>query len=368
MTTARVDKNKQPAEPRSAEEHSAEEQSSARRSAPRSPGFAQRVGLLLVIAALVVFFGSMRGAFLDQQLVVFPLLRDIATITVVGLAQLAVLSIGHMNLAVGRMAAFSAMFMGLAYQNWHLPLYAGLVIGLAAGAAIGALTGWIITATGVNSFVVTLAMDFALLGLVSLVYSQFATMAAFTAKPAGMAELRDYSLADICAGQVCGSPAVPQIMLFTLAAMGLVGYLYSRTRLGRELLVVGSNITAATLSGIPAGRRVVTAHALSGTLAGLAGFMLAVTSGSFTAGIGSEFMIPSFLGPVLGGTLLTGGVVSVIGTFLGTSLVQVIRQGLTTLGVGLENLNIYLGVILLLALSTERIRTAVSTRRTVSSS
>jgi ribose transport system permease protein len=79
-------------------------------------------------------------------------------------------------------------------------------------------------------------------------------------------------------------------------------------------------------------------------------------------------MIPSFLGPVLGGTLLTGGAVSIVGTLLGTSLVQVIRQGLTTLGIGLENLNIYLGVILLLALSTDRIRTAVSTRRTVASS
>jgi ribose transport system permease protein len=362
MTTVQVDDNEQAAEKRPP--------NAARpaRSAGWSPGFSQRIGLILVIAALIVLFGSLRAAFLDQQLTIFPLLRDIATLTVVGLAQLAVLSIGHMNLAVGRMAAFSAMFTGLAYQDWHFPLYAGLALGLAVGAGIGALTGWIITATGVNSFVVTLAMDFALLGLVSLVYSEFTTMAAFTVKPAGMAELRRYSLADVCLGPICGSAAIPQLMLFALVAMGLVGYLYGRTRLGRELLLVGSNITAAELSGIPAQRRVITAHALSGTLAALAGFMLAVTSGSFTADIGSDFMIPSFLGPVLGGTLLTGGVVSIVGTLLGTSLVQVIHQGLTTLGIGLENLNIYLGVILLLALSTDRIRATVSTRRTVASS
>ncbi|MFI1769672.1 ABC transporter permease [Streptomyces sp. NPDC020800] len=333
-----------------------------------APGSSQRLGLIVVIAALVLLFGSARSAFYDQQMSVFPLLRDIATLTVVGLAQLAVLSIGHMNLAVGRMAAFSAMFMGAAYQYWHLPLYAGLAVGLVAGGAIGALTGWIITVTGVNSFVVTLAMDFALLGLVSLVYSQFTVAAAFTAKPAGMDELRNLSLADVCVGQVCGSPAVPQLMLFTLVAMATVGYLYTRTRLGRELLLVGSNITAARLSGIPTARRVVTAHALSGALAALAAFMLAVTSGSFTAGIGGEFMIPSFLGPVLGGTLLAGGAVSVAGTLLGTSLVQVIRQGLTMLGIGLESLNTYLGVILLLALSTDRVRDAISSRRRVSSS
>jgi ribose transport system permease protein len=332
----------------------------------RSPGFAQRVGLLVVIAVLVVVFGSARSAFYNQQLTVFPMLRDIATLTVVGLAQLVVLSVGHMNLAVGRMAAFSAMFMGLAYQDWHLPLYAGLVVGIAAGAAIGALTGWIISATGVSSFVVTLAMDFALLGLVSLVYSQLTTAAAFTTLPSGMDALRSYSLADVCAGNLCGSAAIPQMVLFTLAAMAVIGYVYSRTRLGRELLLTGSNITAARMSGIPTARRVIGAHAMSGALAGLAGFMLAVTSGSFTADIGSDFMLPSFLGPVLGGTLLTGGAVSVVGTLLGTTLVQVIRQGLTTVGVGLEYLNIYLGVILLVALSTDRVRSVVETRKAVS--
>jgi ribose transport system permease protein len=133
------------------------------------------------------------------------------------------------------------------------------------------------------------------------------------------------------------------------------------------LLLVGSNVKAAELSGIPTARRIVGAHALSGTLAALAGFMLAVTAGSFTATIGSEFMIPSFLGPVLGGTLLTGGAVSVVGTLLGTTLTQVIRQGLTLLGIGLESLNIYLGAILLLALSTDRIRTVLSQRKAANS-
>ena len=335
----------------------------ARRRLHLDAGAAQRLGLLVVIAGLIIAFGSARSAFYDEQLNLFPLLRGIAVFTVVGLSQMAVLSIGHMNLAVGRMAAFSAMFMGLAYQDWHLPLYPGLAIGLLAGAAIGALTGWIIAATGVNSFVVTLAMDFVLLGLVSLVYTQATTAAAFTAKPAGMDALRTYSLADVCVGQVCGSRAVPQLFGFTVVAMLLVGYLYSRTRIGRELLLVGSNIKAAELSGIPTTRRVIGAHALSGTLAALAGFMLAVTAGSFTADIGSEFMIPSFIGPVLGGTLLTGGAVSVIGTLLGTTLTQVIRQGLTLLGIGLESLNIYLGVILLLALSTDRVRTVLSQRK-----
>ncbi|MFJ2647597.1 ABC transporter permease [Streptomyces sp. NPDC087420] len=328
----------------------------------------QRLGLLLLIIALTVLFGVLRPAFFDARLVLFPLLRDISTLTVVALAQMVVLSVGHMNLAVGRMAAFGAMFAGLGYDKLHLPLPLGLLLCLLAGAAIGALTGWVIARTGVSSFVVTLAMDFALLGLVSLLYSALTENAAFTTTPSGMAELRDYSLADICAGPVCGSPAVPQMAQFTVLALLGLGFLYTYTRTGRELLLTGANPAAAELSGIPTARRVITAHALSGLLAALAGFMAAVSTGSFRATIGDEFMLPSFLGAVLGGTLLTGGVVSVLGALLGTSLVGVIRKGLDLLGVGLESLNIYLGCVLLLALSVDRLRNVVSYRKVVRSS
>jgi ribose transport system permease protein len=110
---------------------------------------------------------------------------------------------------------------------------------------------------------------------------------------------------------------------------------------------------------------VITAHAMSGCLAALAGFMLAVSTGSIKATIGEEFMLPSFLGPILGGTLLAGGFISVWGTLLGTALTSVIRKGLDLLGVGLESLNIYLGLILLVALSTDRIRTVLSERQEV---
>lgn len=325
----------------------------------------QRLGLFVLIVGLVVLFGSLRPAFFDERLVLFPMLRDISMLTVVALAQMVVLSVGHMNLAVGRMAAFGALFAGLGYDRFGLSLPLGLLLCLVAGAAIGALTGWIIARTGVSSFVVTLAMDFALLGLVSLLYSAWTENAAFTTRPEGMSELRSSSLADICVGPVCGSPAVPQLAQFTLMAVVVIGFLYTCTRTGRELLLTGANPAAAELSGIPTARRVITAHMLSGLLAALAGFMAAVSTGTFRASIGDDFMLPSFLGAVLGGTLLTGGVVSVIGTLLGTSLVAVIRKGLDLMAVGLESLNIYLGCVLLLALSADRIRNVVSYRKVV---
>ena len=317
----------------------------------------QRVVLTLLTIALFIFFGLRNSAFFNVDFVIYPLLRDGATLTVIGLAQLCVLSIGHLNLAVGRMAAVSALVAGASYQYWGLTLVQGAILGVLAGALLGAVTGWIIVKSQVNAFIVTLAMDFALLGLVTFIYVTFTgATAAFTTKPAGMDYWRSKSLADFCLGPICGPKALPMMLVPAIFCLILVSFMFSKTRLGRELLSTGSNLRAAKLSGIPVENRVMTAHIFSGTLAGIGGLMLAYTNGSFTAAIGSQVMLPSFLGPVLGGTLLAGGAVAVLGTFIGTMMTLVIRQGLSVQGIGLETLNIALGLVLLLALSVGQIQ------------
>ena len=317
----------------------------------------QRVVLTLLTIALFIIFGLSNSAFFNVDFVIYPLLRDGATLTVIGLAQLCVLSIGHLNLAVGRMAAVSALVAGASYQYWGLSLLQGAILGVLTGALLGAITGWIIVKSQVNAFIVTLAMDFALLGLVTFIYVTFTgATAAFTTKPAGMDYWRSKSLADFCLGPICGPKALPMMLIPAIVCLILVSFMFSKTRLGRELLSTGSNLRAAKLSGIPVENRVLTAHIFSGTLAGIGGLMLAYTNGSFTAAIGSQVMLPSFLGPVLGGTLLAGGAVAVLGTFIGTMMTLVIRQGLSVQGIGLETLNIALGLVLLLALSVGQIQ------------
>jgi ribose transport system permease protein len=320
----------------------------------------QRVILGVLIVALFIGFTLQTPNFLNGQFVLFPLLRDTAIITIVGLAQLVALSIGHLNLAVGRMAAVAAMVAGYSYERLGWDLIPGMLLGLAAAAAIGALTGYIIVKSQVNAFIVTLAMDFALLGLVTFTYISLTNAAAFTVKPEGMDFIRQSSLANVCLVGWCGPSIVPLILFPSLIVVALISFLYAKTRFGRELLASGANLRAARLSGIPVDTRIIQAHTLSGALAGLAGILLAYVNGSFSAAIGSELMLPSFLGPILAGTLLTGGYVAVFGTFLGTLLTLTIRQGLLVQGIGLETLNIALGIILLLALSANKIRTFIT--------
>jgi ribose transport system permease protein len=319
--------------------------------------------LVVLIIVLTIVFAILKPAFLNGPFVIAPLLTSIAIFTVVGLSQMVVLSVGHMNLAVGQLAGMGALITGACFDNLGLPLIVGVPVGLLAGAGLGALAGWIIARTGVNSFIVTLAMSFTLMGLIPVLYKQWSVGNAFSVKPAGLEEIGRGTFADICFGDVCGSDAVPLMILPALACMAIIGYFYAATRTGREVLVTGSNPLTAELSGVPTARRVILAHALSGVLAAVAGIMLGASTGSFTPAIGGEFMLPSFLGPILGGTLLAGGVVSVIGTALGITLTAVIRKGLELFGVGLETLNVLLGVILLAALATDRLRGVFARKR-----
>ena len=316
----------------------------------------QRFGLAVVIVLLFVVFGLINPQFFNQQFVVFPLLRDASVIVVVGLAQMCALSIGQMNLAVGPMAAVGAMAAGATFQFLQFPLALGVVVGLIAGAATGLLTGAVIVWSRVNAFIVTLAMSFALLGLVTIVYTTFAENAAFSAVPPELAFWRTGSLNDLCIAGACGPRAVPVIVIPAAIVCMLVQFFFARTAKGREVLATGSNFRAAKLSGIQADRSVLIAHTMSGALAALAGIMLAASTGSFSAAIGSEFLIASFVAPILGGTLLTGGVVSVLGTVFGALVSLIIRAGLLVAGAGFEVLNIALGIVLLLALSLQRIQ------------
>jgi ribose transport system permease protein len=321
-----------------------------------------RIGLVVLLILLVVLFSALRPAFLDTRLTLVPLQSDISVYLVVGLAQLMVLSLGHMNLAVGRMAATSAFAMGLVHDKLGFSLVPSLLTGLIVGALLGALAGLIISRTGVNSFVVTLAMDFALVGLITILYTSVTDGVAFPDQPGGMGALRFDTFADYCAGDVCG-PRIPLVVPFALVAALLVGLLFRFSRLGREILMTGSNIRAAELSGIPTKNRIVQAHALSGMVAALAGFLLAANNGAFSASLGDQFLLPSFLAPVLGGTLLAGGAVSVLGTVLGATITQVIYKGLNLLQFQFDQLQLYIGLVLLAALSLDRVRHVIAEKR-----
>ncbi len=219
-------------------------------------------------------------------------------------------------------------------------------------AALGWLNGFAIAKSGVNSFVITLASANLFSGAM-LILTKATPLNGLPQAVAGFGQ-----------GRVFGSWVSPMLVVAVLIGVALVIF-YRYSVIGRQSLAAGANSPgAAEMSGVPVGRRIIMAHVLSGLLAGVAGLLtLARVAAAMPSIAGDDWLLPSFLGPVLGGTLLAGGYVSVLGTILGSALVTTIQGGLLVLGVGGYWLQLFLGLFLLGAVLLERYRGLLSLTR-----
>ncbi|WP_244947138.1 ABC transporter permease [Agrobacterium fabrum] len=215
------------------------------------------------------------------------------------------------------------------------------------------MNGWTVIRTGLHSFIITLATMSIFFGVMI-----FLTRAeAYRGLPPIFAAFGKMKLATYF------SP----LLLVTLVTALALSFLYRRTVLGREMLASGARPEAAELSGIRVDRIFIACHVLSGLLAALAALMLVTRTGaaipSMAGQLGQDWLLPAFLGPVLGGTLLQGGKVSVLGTCLGALLVTMLTSGLLLLQLGEFWVQTFLGLLLLLAVLMDKARGSYLARR-----
>ena len=309
-----------------------------------------QLGLFVILILLWVIFSFASSGFLSK-FNLNSLMRLVAVDVVVGFSQMVVLATGGMNLSVGAIGVCAIMFSGYLMQvlGWPIPL--AIVGTLTLGVALGGLNGLAIVLTRVNAFVVTLASA-----------SLFTGGMLILSKAVPLNQLPpDFG----AFGRLMVGP-VPALSLTALAIGVLLLILFRYMTIGRQLLAVGANGRAARMSGVPVDRVTVYAHALSGARAAAAALLLTSRLGTaMPAGAGDDWLLPSFLAPVIGGTALAGGAVSVVGTILGALLVATIRSGLLVLQIGNFWLQLFLGAFLLAAILVERARAAISTREQI---
>jgi ribose transport system permease protein len=227
-------------------------------------------------------------------------------------------------------------------QTLGLPIWLAVIGALALGAGLGWLNGFAIVRTGVNAFVITLASANLFSGGM-LILTKAVPLNGLPPEVGAFGRMK--------------LGFVSPLLIVALALGVALFILFRYTLLGRQILAAGANPRAAAMSGVPVGRVIITTHALSGLLAAIAGVLLVTRLGAAMPSVGgNDWLLPSFLGPVIGGTLLSGGFVSVIGTVLGALLVTTIRSGLLVLQIGSFWLDFFLGVILLFAVLLDRYR------------
>jgi ribose transport system permease protein len=297
-------------------------------------------GLAIVILILATIVASLAPGFLSP-FNIFTLTRNLAIDTVIGFAMMVVLATGGMNLAVGSIGVCSIMATGYFLESLGLPMVVSIVGGLAVGAILGWINGVLIVRTGIHSFVITLATASLYFGAMLILTKAEAFRelpVAFNAL--GKARYGYYS-------SLLSVTFMVGLSLFVLFKYSLVG---------RQILAAGANPVAAKLSGTPVERVIIMAHVISGLCAGIAGVMVTARLAAALPSVGQDWLLPSFLAPLLGGTLLSGGVVSVVGTFLGAVLVTVLQNGLVLLDVGSFWVQFFLGLTLLVAVGLDRWR------------
>lgn len=237
------------------------------------------------------------------------------------------------------------MFAGWVMQSLGMPPEVAVLLALGFGAMLGFGNALLITWTRLNSFIVTLATASLITGAMLIVTH---------AKP--FSQLPD-SFTSFSEVEVGGLPVSPLVLVMLAVGAALL-LLFRNLSLGREMLAVGANRRAARMSGLSVDRVVLLTHGLSGVLAAIAGLMAIAADHTASPGLGSDWLLASFVSPAIGGTLLSGGLVSVPGTILGGVLLGTISSGLLLMNIDNFWVTVFLGVVLLLAVGLDRLTRA----------
>jgi len=301
--------------------------------------------LVLIVAGAVVL--SVANPRFHTEYNLYVLLRNFAVAVVVGLAQMVTLAVGELNLSVGALGGLVAVVLGGMLEVWHVPLPLAIPLALALGALAGAFNGLLIVVSRINGFIITLA-----------------SASLFTGIATGLTQaIPFYNLPSAFTGFGQGAVGpIPYVLVATTIVSVVVAALFARTVVGRQFLAVGGNRTAATLSGISIDRAVVRAHILSGLLVAIAAVLGTAQLGSAQPTIGADWVLTSFAIPIIGGTALNGGAVSVTGAFLAAVVIALINNGLILANANPYWVQFLLGLLILGAVGLGRLREARSRR------
>lgn len=276
-------------------------------------------------------------------------LRQISVNICISVGMTLVVLTAGIDLSVGSVLALcGAITAGLLKNGIELPaqnlfigftLLGAIIVGLVFGGALGFFNGWVITRFKVPPFVATLAMLTMARGLTMLWTKGFPI--------SNLGTNFDY----IGTGWFIGVPVPVWISIFVII-IALV--LTTKTPLGRYIYAIGGNENAARLSGIKIHKIKLIVYTLAGGLAALGGLMVTARLDSAQPNAGTGYELDAIAAVVIGGTSLSGGRGSILGTVLGAIIIGVLNNGLVLLNVSPFWQQVVKGMVILLAVIIDR--------------
>jgi len=253
-----------------------------------------------------------------------------AIIAIIAIGQTYVMITTGIDLSIGSNIALSGMLAGITMTN-GVPVWIALLIGLASGCIVGGLNGVMIAFGKIPPFIATLCTMMAVRGI-SLTLTQGIPVS-------GLPK----SFTVIGTGSLAGIP-IPVILMILLTV--IFGFVLSKTRLGRHVYAVGSNVDAARLSGVNTKAVLIKVYVISGFVAAFAGLIMAARIISAQPAAGDGYELDAVASSVIGGTSTLGGEGMIAGTFIGAFIIGILRNGLNLIGVSPFIQKIVIGVVI----------------------
>jgi len=323
-------------------------------SAGRPGGLAERVfraresGIVVVLAVFVAITALVQHRFLNLANIQFVLV-DTTVFALLAVGETMVVLSRNVDLSIGSVVGLSAyLSTSLFGQHPGIPIVVAFLAGLGIGLACGVANGIMVAAGQVPSLVVTLATLYIIRGIVILIVGGKEVVA--SSLPGAFLQIPKATVGGI-----------PVVAIVIAAVVGIAAYYLRTFRSGRDLYAIGSNPPAARLAGIPVRRRVFTAFAVSGAIAGLAGVLWGAQYGTINSNAGTGYELQVVSAVVVGGVAIFGGSGSVIGAALGALLLATISSALYVLGISPFWDQAIWGLLLIVAIAMDK---AISGRLT----
>ena len=304
------------------------------------------------------------------------ILVAITPVLLLGLGQTFVIIGKGIDLSVGWVMSLASVISALATRavfDAGLPLFAAVVVGLLAALGgsglVGLLNGAIIAKLKVPAFIVTLGSSFIVRG-VALLMSENTTVIGL---PPGIRDYGNDALIYYVRGEGGGlyflqrpdvsgdllrrtDAILPYPVVLTAIVVMMAAFLLRRTQFGRHTYAIGGSLDAATRTGIPVDRRIVSLYVLSASTAGIAGFLSTLRFAAGSAVIGDPLLLSSIAAVIIGGVSLFGGAGTVLGTVIGALIIAVLTTGLVMLNVAAFWQFIVIGTVVIVAVLIDQSR------------
>jgi simple sugar transport system permease protein len=315
-------------------------------SRPEFGAFIGAVVVFLIFAVLSILRGDVGKGFLSIQGAA-SFLEVSAYVGIIGVAVSLLMIAGEFDLSVGSMIGAASLAVGLLIVQFHLPAFIAVVLTFLFAFGIGAFNGWLRVKTRLPSFIVTLAMLLILRG-------------------AGIGITRALTGNTIVSGVTqasAGDPIVPLftasiniaggefkiVLLWWIAAVAVATWALTRTRFGNWIFAVGGSDQAARYVGVPVNRVKILLFMTTAASAALFACIQVFSFGSADVLRGANKEFEAIIIAVVGGTLLTGGYGSALGSAFGAFILGTTQLGINFVGINSDWYQVVLGSILLLA-------------------